>query len=41
MRLIVLDFAGGSCHIFTVVKEMCESEASIVDFLVGKIFNLE
>jgi len=41
VKLIVLDFIGGDCHIFTVTKEMCESEDNIVDFLMEKDFNLD
>ena len=41
MKLIVLDFIGGNCHIFTVTKELCESEYNIIDFLIEKDFNLD
>jgi hypothetical protein len=41
VKLIVLDFLIGICHIFTVTKEMCESEDNIVDFLMEKDFNLD
>ncbi len=41
MKLIVLDFLIGICHIFTVTKELCESEDNIVDFLMEKDFNLD
>jgi hypothetical protein len=41
VKLIVLDFLIGICHIFTVTKELCESEDNIVDFLMEKDFNLD
>ena len=41
MKLIVLDFLLGNCHIFTVTKKMCESEDNITDFLMEKGFNLD
>ena len=41
MKLIVLDFIGGNCHIFTVTREICQSEDNIVDFLIEKDFNLD
>lgn len=41
VKLIVLDFLIGNCHIFTVTKEMCESEDNITDFLMEKGFNLD
>jgi hypothetical protein len=41
VKLIVLDFIGGNCHIFTVTKELCESEYNIIDFLIEKDFNLD
>jgi hypothetical protein len=41
VKLIVLDFSDGNCHIFTVTKKMCESEDNITDFLMEKGFNLD
>jgi hypothetical protein len=40
MKLIVLDFIGGNCHIFTVTKEICQSEDNVIEFLWERGFDL-
>ena len=41
MKLIVLDFIAGNCHIFTVTEKLCESEDNVIEFLWEQGFNLD
>jgi len=41
MKLVVLDFTSGNCHIFNVTSEVCEGEESIAEFLWEKGFNVD
>lgn len=41
MKLVVLDFESGDCHIYTITSEIADNEEAVIQFICDNNHSLE